>query len=413
MDSLRAPAEEVDSVTEPTTWIGDVRLFHDAAGLDGRPCMMHLEDPPNTTRPAHWHRSDVVYFYVRGTQHIDGEGTYQAGDVRWARAGRVYGRRTTGPEGSAWWAVSDRDPAPVDVAPPGTPARLPRFDAPYDWATIDAAVQDEGAAVVEGLVDHTLREAFLAGIDKWIAQHPDAGAPHTGFDRYDRFWGLKTRRLHGLVAKTDAAVPLVAHRHILGWARRMLAPVGQQILLNAGELIDIGPGESAQTLHRDNDSWLALPRSEHSVLVLAMVALTEFTEATGATNVAPGSHLWARGRRPEPQEIAVATMEPGDVLLFRGDILHSGGANLTTGTTRRGLSLSYVTSWLRPLEASLLNVPPHLARTLPTEVADLLGYAAIDRTDNSELVGLYELGSPRLALTHPNTNAAPSSTATS
>ena len=91
-------------------------------------------------------------------------------------------------------------------------------------------------------------------------------------------------------------------------------------------------------------------------------------------------------------------MEPGDTLLFRGDILHGGGAN-TTETRRRGLSLSFCAGWLRPVENAILNIGPTEAVKLPPRVAGLLGYASYDGTAHrGGMLGLYENGAPERAL---------------
>lgn len=375
---------------------------------------MKVANPPNKTRPAHHHHGDVVYFYIQGELHIEGEGVYRAGDVRWARAGHVYGPETTGPEGGSWWLVSSDDPIPVAVdegavdgggtsasrAVVSTGPDVPRFDAPYDWDLIDATVRTRGGAVIVGLVDADLRGRFTAELDDWLRRHEGAGMPDSGSRVYDGFLGRNTLRLHGLVDKVAAVNDLVAHPEILSWARRMLAPVATDVLLNAGELIEIGPGEPAQYLHRDSDSWPNLPRGEHGVIVNAIVALTPFTAETGATNLALDSHTWEKSRRPD--ELSLALMESGDVLMFRGDIVHGGGANRTVNERRRGLSLSYCAGWLRPVENGVLNVPPHRAAALPAPVQALIGYAAHDATPfGGGLVGLYENGDPRRVLSQP------------
>ena len=88
-------------------------------------------------------------------------------------------------------------------------------------------------------------------------------------------------------------------------------------------------------------------------------------------------------------------MEAGDALLFRGDVIHGGGAN-TTESHRRAVSVSYCAGWLRPVENSFLNVSRERAKILPTRVQKLLGYAAYDgKRDGGGLVGLYENGDPR------------------
>ena len=91
-------------------------------------------------------------------------------------------------------------------------------------------------------------------------------------------------------------------------------------------------------------------------------------------------------------------MSPGDALLFRGDVIHGGGAN-ETDRPRRALSLSYCVGWLRPVENSILNISRETARRLPKHTQRLLGWSAYDGSrDNGGLVGLYENGDPAVLL---------------
>lgn len=405
VDHARYRPSEVEPIPDPSSPGSTVRLFADGLGQDGVPFALLVEDPPNHTRAVHHHHGDVLYLYVRGEHTVEGEATYVAGDVRWVRAGYRYGPETTGPDGGSWWVLSTASPLPVEEAPPMTARAvdatmvLQRFEAPHDWAAIDAAVVMDGAALIGGLLDPALVDALNAEIDGWLEAHPDAGRPASGSGLYDAFLGFRTLRLHGLSSKLDHGADLIGHVDLVAWAERLLSPVAHGgIQLNAGELIQIGPGEPAQCPHRDSDSWPNLPRSDHPTVVNAMVALTPFTAANGATYLAPGSHLWEDGRAPAVEDTVRGEMGPGDVLLFRGDIVHGGGAN-TSDVPRRGLSISYCAAWLRAVENSVLNVPPHIARDLPDRVQALLGYAAHDALAvGGGLVGLYENGDPRRAL---------------
>lgn len=416
--------DDATPFTDPTTGSGDVRIWEDGLGQDGGPFVLFVEDPPNKTRPMHHHHGDILYLYVRGEHRIEGEGTYRAGDVRWVPGGHAYGPETTGPDGGAWWVLSYSDPLPVDhmdeagspimststtsgvqgerpAAPATIPGEgIPHFAQPYDWDAIDAAIRLRGAAIVEGLISDDLQARTSDEIDAYLRDHHDEALPHSGSVLYDAFLGHRTLRLHGLVEKIPTAGPdLIAHPEICAWARRMLAPRGSSIQLNAGELIDIGPGEPAQFQHRDSDSWPHVPVTESPVVVNAILALTDFTVANGATNVALDSVRWEPARRAKPGEISYAEMQSGDALLFRGDAVHGGGANSTTDESRRAISLSYVVGWLRPVENHYLNVAPStVARQVP-EVQALLGYASHDATTRGGgFVGLYENGDPRAFL---------------
>lgn len=286
---------------------------------------------------------------------------------------------------------------PDHTTSPSSP-RLQRFSAPFDWVRIDSTVLVDGGAVLEGLIELSLVERLNTDIDIWLQHHPAAGLPDSGSQLFDDFLGHRTIRLQGLCAKFTLGPDIVGHPAIVAWAERLLAATAASVLLNAGELIQIGPGEPAQFPHRDSDTW-PLPVGEHPLIVNAIVALTAFTTDNGASAVAAGSHRWEPGRYPTPDETTKAIMRPGDAFLFRGDVVHHGGAN-TTSQARRGLSVSYCAGWLRPVENSMLNVPPEPARALPRKMQDLLGYATHDATPTAGgILGLYENGDPHRVLT--------------
>jgi ectoine hydroxylase-related dioxygenase (phytanoyl-CoA dioxygenase family) len=87
----------------------------------------------------------------------------------------------------------------------------------------------------------------------------------------------------------------------------------------------------------------------------------------------PGSHRWPEGCQAQPGEIVAAEMPAGAVLLWMGGTLHGAGANRSDGW-RFGVFLSYSLGWLRQEENQYLDVPPSLARTLPKQLRDLVGY---------------------------------------
>jgi ectoine hydroxylase-related dioxygenase (phytanoyl-CoA dioxygenase family) len=79
-----------------------------------------------------------------------------------------------------------------------------------------------------------------------------------------------------------------------------------------------------------------------------------------------------------PDEVAVAEMPAGSAVIYLGSTLHGGGPNTTSDQRRRGMHLSYVLGWLRTEENHYLATPPEIARTLPRQAQELLGYAAHD-----------------------------------
>jgi hypothetical protein len=107
-----------------------------------------------------------------------------------------------------------------------------------------------------------------------------------------------------------------------------------------------------------------------------MWAVTDFTKDNGATHVIPGSHLWPAGRQPTPDDpIHHLEMPRGSFAVWLGATFHGAGTN-HTDTARVGTQIGFNCGWLRPHEANLLLVPPLVARDLPLNVQEVLGYRA-------------------------------------
>ena len=61
-------------------------------------------------------------------------------------------------------------------------------------------------------------------------------------------------------------------------------------LISSLSSIAIDPGETAQPIHAD-DQLMPIPKPHPPTVCNTMWALTDFTEANGATRIIPGSHL--------------------------------------------------------------------------------------------------------------------------
>ena len=80
-----------------------------------------------------------------------------------------------------------------------------------------------------------------------------------------------------------------------------------------------------------------------------------------------------RIRTHEDLERFQAEMTLGSVLVYSGGMYHGAGAN-TSDQTRVGMSLSYIPASLRQEENQYLVTPPEVARELPKELQELIGY---------------------------------------
>ena len=259
--------------------------------------------------------------------------------------------------------------------------------------TIDdiVAVSDrDGGVIIDEWLPSALIERFNAELEPWLAAH---GGTDSGSAASDDFLGRRTRRLQGLLAKTPSFAEIMIDDRLLAYAQAVVGPLSPMLILNNGEVIDIGPGESAQPFHRDDDAW-NFANADGPLIVNSILALVDITPELGGTLVVPGSHRWDPDRIPADGEITACTLPAGSALFFRGDTLHAGGAN-TTERRRRALSTGICAGWLRPVENSYTNLPLGLVAALPRRAQELLGYQLYDAsTAGGGYLGYHDMGDP-------------------
>lgn len=235
-------------------------------------------------------------------------------------------------------------------------------DTPTD--AILEVLRRDGALILAGAASPADVDALLAELSPWIEATPNGA---------DDFTGHLTTRTGALVARSPRVRPLVADPRILALADGLLLPACERYQLHLAQVIRIRPGQKAQAIHRDRWAWgTHLAHLEPQLNTIW--ALTDFTQANGATVVVPGSVSWPDDRRPEAHEIAYAEMQKGSLLLYTGSVFHGGGANSSRGD-RIGLNITYGLGWLRQEENQYLACPPDIARTLSPELRRLVGYA--------------------------------------
>lgn len=243
---------------------------------------------------------------------------------------------------------------------------LRRFDAGAPVAAVAEAVRDDGAAIVERAVDPGLVQRVLDETAPYRALTPPGP---------DSFSGRNTKRTGALVARSPAARELVMHPMVLGVCDAVLGPNATVYQLHLTQVIDIGPGEPAQPLHRDQWAWDFFPFPEgFEVEISTIWAMQDFTEANGATRVIPGSTRWPNDAPRHHDMTVPAEMPAGSVLVYTGSVFHGGGANTTDGR-RIAVNIDYCLGWLRQEENQYLACPPEVARELPDELAKLVGYS--------------------------------------
>lgn len=267
---------------------------------------------------------------------------------------------------------------------------LPRLTATDPIAEIVAALEASGVVLIDGMLDAGVLARFNSEID----EHLEAAEPGRRLMNpvIDGFFGEHTRHITGVAGKSRTFVDeVLCHPVLLGVCDEILLPSCAKYQLNIAHVLDRGPGAVQQMLHRDelvwvhlfqggsgqlNDAWKS--RAHPEVQVASIVALEDFEAENGATRIVPGSHRWPLDRQPQPEEMVAAEMPAGAAVLYFGSTIHGGGPNTSADRRRRGMHQSYTLGWLRTEENHYLTTPLEVARTLPRQALDLMGYSAHD-----------------------------------
>ncbi len=263
---------------------------------------------------------------------------------------------------------------------------LQRFDASADPDKIVAAIDQDGAVIVEGLLSADVVDRV----------NDEVGTALEAVDPEEELFNPIMKAFHGPFTKQLAGAPglsrtfavdVMCHPLLLAVCDRVLLPSCARYQLNLGHLLQRGPGSDEQVLHRDEAVWSDMPRPGPELQLATVIAFVDFTRENGATRVVPGSHRWSDrnlspmeqilGSPPPPESVTYAEMPAGSAVVYLGGTIHGGGAN-STQVARRGAHLSYCLGWLRTEENNYLSVPPALAATLPRHAQELIGYAVHD-----------------------------------
>ena len=213
-------------------------------------------------------------------------------------------------------------------------------------------------AIAPDLVDELI--ADLARLERELAIEPATNS----------FEGANTLRIYNLLAHGEVWQRVPLHDSVLPIVEGVLDP---GCLISSLSSIDIGPGETAQPIHAD-DQLIPIPKPHPPTVCNSMWALTDFTEANGATRIIPGTHLYDHSPDyGQPYDSIAAEMPKGSVLVWHGSLWHGGGAN-QTDERRIGIAMNYCAGYIRQQENQQLGIPPELVATFPPRLQELVGY---------------------------------------
>jgi len=237
------------------------------------------------------------------------------------------------------------------------------MSGPDDLQSHLERIARDGYTVLEDAIEPALVESLAADLERLEKEH-DIRPSENPFE------GARTVRIYNLLAHGTLYQQVPVHPVVLPVVEGVL---DAGCLVSSLSSISILPGEQAQPIHAD-DQLIPLPKPHVPLVCNSMWALTDFTEANGATRVVPGSHL--RDRSPDygrPCDSVPAEMRKGSVLLWHGSLWHGGGAN-RSGARRVGIAMNYCAGWVRQQENQQLGIPREVARGFSPRLQELVGY---------------------------------------
>lgn len=251
-----------------------------------------------------------------------------------------------------------------------------------------ARIAQDGYTIVEDAIEPALIDALA---DDLLRLERELGA----VPARNLFEGTRTTRIYNLLARGPLYQRIPVHPAVLPIVERVL---DKGCLVSSLSSIAIGPGETPQPLHAD-DQVIPLPRPHVPIIVNSMWAITDFAEDNGATRVIPGSHQ--RDHVPvlgTPYPTVPAVMRRGSVLVYNGSLWHGGGAN-RTASRRVGIAMNYCAGYIRQQENQQLGIPLEVARTFEPRLRRLAGFGLyrrlIGHIDKCSPDDLLEGGPPR------------------
>ena len=211
-------------------------------------------------------------------------------------------------------------------------------------------VRRDGFTIVENAIEPALIEALNETLPR-LERDLGAKPAMNGFE------GHRTVRIYNLLAHGAVFAQVPTHACVLPIVEGVL---DAGCLISSLSSIAIDPGEIAQPIHAD-DMVIPLDKPHRPIVCNSMWALTDFTEANGATRLVPGSHRKSNPDYGGAYRTIPAEMPAGSVLIWDGSLWHGGGAN-RTDQRRTGVAMNYCAGFIRQQENQQLGLGPELAK---------------------------------------------------
>jgi ectoine hydroxylase-related dioxygenase (phytanoyl-CoA dioxygenase family) len=225
-------------------------------------------------------------------------------------------------------------------------------------------IAQNGYAIMEGALEEGFREEIVAELARLEQVRPGGDIPPGPFT------GMVTRRWFDLLNDAEVWQRVAIHPWVMQVLPRVL---GDGFLLSTMGSAVVGPGEEAQALHVD-DGVYQFPRPHPNLVCNTMWALSDFSEAAGATRVVPGSNNWEKDPVfGEDYENVPVEMPAGSIAFVVGTCYHGAGQN-NSDKDRVALTINYCNGSMRQQENLMMSVHPDRMLTFPETLQNIMGF---------------------------------------
>lgn len=262
---------------------------------------------------------------------------------------------------------------------------------------IAESINGDGACIISGFYSPHQVTSFNKDINPHLEalqpgrpKVPTSGVPQDNEQFLSDFHGANTKRLSNLFSKSATFTNNFLEDSVLHniCDAAMKTSLRDDYWLSVAQLISLSTGAQAQMPHTDGAQWwpffdLSDRQRANTMLLNFLVAMSDTTVENGATAIVPDSHLTSYTGPSDsgdtlPQtwstDRAIAVpLKAGDCLLVGGGLVHFGGANRTSDTERRVLSIAIVNSAFTPEEANPLLVGEEVAAGMSERVKKFVG----------------------------------------
>jgi ectoine hydroxylase-related dioxygenase (phytanoyl-CoA dioxygenase family) len=223
-------------------------------------------------------------------------------------------------------------------------------------------LEEHGYTIIENAFDAALADELVADLERLERELGIVPAQNS-------FEGSRTLRIYNLLVHGPLYEQIPVWPTVLPVVEGVL---DRGCLVSSLSSIAIGPGETAQPIHAD-DQLIPIPKPHPPTVCNTMWALTDFTDENGATRLVPGSHKAdSNPNYGGEYETIAAEMPKGSVLVWHGSLWHGGGANRTSAR-RYGIAMNYCAGYIRQQENQQLGIPADKLRTFPPRLQELCG----------------------------------------